>query len=309
MIVCCGEALIDMVPRALPTGENVFLPVPGGAVFNTAITLGRLGAPAGFLSGLSTDMFGAQLMEALAASSVDASLCIRSDRPSTLAFVKLTDGHAEYTFMDENSAGRMITADDLPALPPSVEALHFGAISLIPEPCGSAYESLALAMAESAVISLDPNIRPSFIKDEDAHRARIRRMIAVADIVKVSDEDLAWIDPDNSAENAIAAMLEGQGPSLVILTKGADGVTLCSNSGTRDIAARKVNVIDTIGAGDSFNGGFLEGLRRAGLLTKAALRDAEIAAFAPAAELATRVAAVTVSRAGANPPWGRELEE
>ena len=114
MILACGEALIDMLPRRTEAGETAFAPYAGGAVFNTAIALGRLGAPSGFLSGLSTDLFGEILTESLTASKVDSSLAIRSARPTTLAFVKLTDGHATYSFYDENTAGRMLTPDDLP---------------------------------------------------------------------------------------------------------------------------------------------------------------------------------------------------
>ena len=117
MILCCGEALIDMLPRETAGGEACFAPYPGGAVFNTAIALGRLGTPAGLLSGISTDLFGAQLTRALAASQVRTDLAIRSDRPTTLAFVTLTEGQARYAFYDENTAGRMLTPTELPAIP------------------------------------------------------------------------------------------------------------------------------------------------------------------------------------------------
>ena len=307
MIICCGEALIDMLPRSLETGERVFLPVCGGAVFNTAVTLGRLESPVGFLSGLSRDMFGDHLMAALSASNVDAGLCVRSDQPSTLAFVELVDGQARYTFMDENSAGRSLSVDDLPALPPDTQALHFGAISLIPEPCGSAYETLMEKHCDSAVISLDPNIRPSFIEDAESHRSRIQRMIAMADIVKVSDEDLDWIAPDRAHGEAIDEMVSGIGVSVVVLTKGGDGVSVFTSGGGMDLSAQKVDVVDTIGAGDSFNGGFLDGLRRQELLTKSALKAATGEQLKPALKTAIKVAALTVSRAGANPPWRSEL--
>jgi fructokinase len=116
MILCCGESLIDMLPRALETGENAFLPVAGGAVFNTAIALGRLGQKTGFFCGISSDMFGQLLAATLDASNVDHSLCPRPNLPTTLAFVTLSDGHAKYTFYDENSALRMLTTEDLPQL-------------------------------------------------------------------------------------------------------------------------------------------------------------------------------------------------
>lgn len=307
MIICCGEALIDMLPRQLPDGSDVYLPVAGGAVFNTAITLGRLGEDAGFFSGLSSDMFGEMLRQSLEGSRVDHSLCATSPRPTTLAFVKLVGGNAQYQFYDEGSAGRMITAGDLPDMPDGVSAMHFGAISLIPEPCGNAFEALALQEAANRIISLDPNIRRSFIQDEDAHRARLARMIAVADIVKVSDEDLDWLADGASPEDTVAKWLS-EGTSVVAITRGGDGAHVHTNNGRIDVPARKVEVIDTVGAGDSFNGGLLHGLNKAGLLDKAALRKAEPKALQSAVELAVQVAAITVSRAGANPPWAPELD-
>ncbi len=306
MIVCCGEALIDMLPRALSDGEPVLLPATGGAVYNTAIALARLGEPTGFFSGLSTDMFGRQLEADLDAAGVDTSFCARSARPTTLAFVELTDGHASYTFYDEGTAGRMLSADDLPDFDAAVEALHFGAISLIPEPCGSTYEALLAREASHRVISFDPNIRANFIPDAEAHRARMRRMIAGSDIVKVSDEDLAWIEPGRSAENVIEEWIAA-GTAVVVMTMGAKGARAVTAQGTVDVPAVPVSVVDTVGAGDTFDAGFLSGLRREGLLSKAALRRMTEVQLRQALTLAAGVASIVVSRAGANPPWQHEL--
>ena len=300
MILCCGEALIDMLPRETAAGERAFAPYPGGAVFNTAIALGRLGAPAGFFSGLSTDLFGQLLDAALTASGVDASLARRSDRPTTLAFVTLTNGHAQYAFYDENTAGRMLSPGDLPALPDAVEALFFGGISLVGEPCGAAYEALMLREASARVTMIDPNIRPGFITDEPGYRARIERMLGAADIVKVSDEDLAWIGV--SVEDLLA-----RGARLVCLTEGAKGVRAFWPGGESFVAAKRVEVVDTVGAGDTFNASLLAGLSRTGLLSKAGLETLTAESLAPALELGVAAAAVTVSRAGANPPWAHEL--
>lgn len=306
MIICCGEALIDMLPRELSDGQNSFLPVAGGAIFNTAIALGRLGEPTGFLAGVSTDMFGGQLREVLEASKVSTDYCVSVDNPTTLAFVKLTNGNAEYTFMDENSATRSLTPAMLPDLPSDTLALHFGAISLIPEPCGSAYEALMKREAGKCVISLDPNIRTSFIADEAGHRARILRMLAMSDIVKVSDEDLVWIYPDMALENAVRKIVE-LGASIVLLTKGAEGVTAFTADSQFDVASEKVEVVDTIGAGDTFNAGLLSGLKKIGCLNKNALKTIDEEKLTSAIKLANKVAAITVSRAGANPPWAKEL--
>ena len=198
MIVCCGEALIDMLPRETTAGEPALAPYAGGAVFNTAIALGRLGVPVEFFSGLSFDLFGQQLRASLAASHVGSRYAHVSGRPTTLAFVHLVDGHATYVFYDEGTAGRMLTEADLPALGDDVDALLFGAISLIPEPCGGAYEALMKREHARRVMMLDPNIRPDFIPDREKHVGRIRRMMAMADIVKLSDEDLTWFGENGS---------------------------------------------------------------------------------------------------------------
>ena len=307
MILSCGEALIDMLPRTSTEGEAAFAPYAGGAVFNTAIALGRLGAPAGFLCGISTDLFGQVLIDTLAASKVDASLAIRSDRPTTLAFVTLVNGQASYAFYDENTAGRMITAADMPALPDSVTTLFFGGISLMVEPVGAAYQALMEREAGSGrVMMIDPNIRPSFIRDVPAYRARIARMIALSDIVKISDEDLQWLEGAGDLAT-LAARLLAAGPKLVFVTEGVKGAHAFAARDAVFLPARKVEVADTVGAGDTFNAGVLAALHRAGLLTRPGLAGIGAGALRAALDLGIRAAAVTVSRSGANPPWAHEL--
>lgn len=308
MILCCGEALIDMLPRKAVTGEEAFAPACGGAIFNTAIALGRLGVPAGMLTGLSTDMFGQQLLAALGISKVDTSYVITSDRPSTLAFVKLTDGQASYSFFDENSAGRMLTSNDMPALSSDVTALYFGGISLACEPAADAYAALAEAEGDTRAVMLDPNIRQGFIQDEARYRDRLRRMIRVADIVKVSDEDLDWIIPGDQDLAVKAAALLAQGPAIAILTKGAEGVTGILHGGRQvHVPAQRVEVVDTVGAGDTFNGGVMAKLSDAGVLEKAQLAALSPDTVETALAFGAAVAGITVSRAGANPPWAEEL--
>lgn len=299
MILCCGEALIDMLPRQSQAGENAFAPHAGGAVFNTAIALGRLGAPSGYFGGLSNDLFGQILAEALAVSTVDFGLCPRSDQPTTLAFVTLTNGQAQYAFYDENTAGRMLSAADLPVLDESVTALFFGGISLVSEPQANSYATFC-EQAGDRVVMIDPNIRPGFIMDEAAYRGRLGGMLGRADIVKLSDEDMDWLKTDPEA------LLHG-GASVVLITKGAEGVDIVTRAGVLSVPAQRVEVVDTVGAGDTFNAGFLAGLDQAGLLTRAALSAAPPEALKTAADLGVRAAAVTVSRAGANPPWSNEL--
>ncbi|TXI02726.1 MAG: carbohydrate kinase [Pseudorhodobacter sp.] len=307
MILSCGEALIDMLPRTATTGEAAFAPYAGGAVFNTAIALGRLGVPSGFFSGVSTDMLGEILTDTLTASKVDTRFLARSGRPTTVAFVKLVDGQATYAFYDENTAGRMLTEADLPTLPDTVSTLFFGGISLVNDPAASTYAALQARECGARVTMIDPNIRPSFIAGkEGTYRARIEGMIARADIVKLSDEDLHWLMGAGPVETLARAIL-AKGPKVVFITEGAAGARAITARQNRFVAARKVVVADTVGAGDTFNAGALAALHEAGALTKArlaALSDAELDA---ALSLGVQAAAVTVSRPGANPPWRAEL--
>ncbi len=307
MILNCGEALIDMLPRITTLGEPAFSPYAGGAVFNTAIALGRLGVPSGFFSGLSTDMLGEILAETLQASYVDTTLCARSGRPTTVAFVKLVNGQATYAFYDENTAGRLLAPADLPILPDTVKTLFFGGISLVHDPAASTYEALQAREATARVTMIDPNIRPGFIAGHEAtYRPRIERMIARADIVKLSDEDLHWLSGAGDLQT-LARQIITQGPKIVFITEGAAGARAITATQNRFIAAEPVTVADTVGAGDTFNAGALAALHHAGALTKprlASLSDAELDA---ALTLGTRAAAIAVSRAGANPPWAHEL--
>ncbi len=307
MILSCGEALIDMLPRISTGGEACFAPYAGGAVFNTAIALGRLGAPSAFFSGVSNDMLGEILADTLKASQVDTRLLARSDRPTTVAFVKLVNGQATYAFYDEATAGRMLSPADLPTLPPQISTLFLGGISLVNDPAASTYEALQRREAPTRVTMIDPNIRPGFIAGkEDAYRARISRMIALADIVKLSDEDLHWLTGPGDL-TALARGILASGPKVVFITEGAAGARAVTATQDRFVAATKVTVVDTVGAGDTFNAGVLAGLHQAGALTKAGVAGLSDAVLDAALGLGTRAAAVTVARAGANPPWANEL--
>jgi len=308
MILCCGEALIDMIPTPTKAGPDGFVPHAGGAVFNTAIALGRLGAQVGMLSGLSSDMFGRQLVDGLKASHVDVSHLILSDRPTSLAFVRLVGGHATYDFYDENSAGRMITAQDMPTLSNEVSALYFGGISLACEPGADAYADLLTGATEGRAVMIDPNIRPGFIKDIERYRQRLDRMLALSDIVKVSDEDLNWLNPATMSLHDKVREILRKGPSVVILTRGGEGATgYLANGDEVQVPAVKAEMVDTVGAGDTFNAGVLAKLSELGQLEKDALAKLEPEVLAEALAYGARVAAVTVSRAGANPPWVEEV--
>ena len=307
MILCCGEALIDCLPQKLADGTDVFQPVNGGSVYNTAIALGRLGVDVGLFAGISTDFFGDSLRDGLKASQVSPDYLRLKDMHTTLALVKLDHGHARYSFIDEGSAGRMLTKADLPKLPKEVTALHFGSISLIPEPCGTTYETLLTRSAKTKVICLDPNIRPTVIKDRRKHLARLYRLMALADIVKISDEDVMWMTGSNDLLKAAKAFLR-KGAKIVAITKGGEGCIIVTKRFSFTLEAPHVKVADTVGAGDTFTAGFLADLLRAGHLNKTALAQASEAELRSAAEFAMRAAAVTVSRPGADPPWALEVQ-
>ncbi len=302
MILCAGESLIDMVPE----GGN-YRPLSGGAVYNTTVALGRMGAPTGYLWPISRDAFGEQLLRPLTEAGVDTSLCPRSDRLTTLAFVTLSDGDARYSFYDEGSAGRMLAPEDLPEIPETVSALFIGGISLVPDPCGAAIEALVERVRHRIPVMLDPNIRPFFIADEDAYRARLNRLLAMADLVKLSGDDLEWLMPDTSFEDAAQAIL-AKGTKAVLQTGGSAGARALWQGETLTAPATKVEVADTIGAGDTFNAGVLAALHAQGVLTREGIANLSPEALQAALQLGTRAAAITVSRPGANPPWKHELD-
>ena len=308
MIFCCGEALVDMIAGSGPEGSGTFTAHAGGAVFNTAISLGRLGMRPGFISGISTDMFGTLLSETLRESGVSTDHVLLSDLPTTLAFVSLVEGQAKYMFYDENTAGRSLSSDRLPDLPEGTEALYFGGISLISEPGADFYAALAQREAERHVIMIDPNIRPGFIRDEPVYRARLDRMIAVSDILKVSDEDLDWLLPGDMAMGDKARQMIAKGPGMVIVTRGGEGAVAFLSGGIEvAVPSQRVTVVDTVGAGDTFNAGVLAKLSERGLLDKAACAKMTEEDARAALTHGAAVAAITVSRAGANPPWAAEL--
>jgi fructokinase len=308
MILCCGEALIDMIPSTSITGDACFMPKSGGAVFNTAIALGRLGADVGLYTGVSDDLFGTLLQDELHASKVKTDHLVRRKAPSTLAFVELTNGQARYTFYAENSADTSLTTEELPRNLEQVSAMFFGGISLCTEPTASTLHSLMRSQSGACLTMIDPNIRPAFITDEAGYRDRLRDMIACSDIVKLSDEDLNWLAPNLPDTIAQLKQVIGDNDTLVFVTKGAQGGLAYHRSKCVARApAAAVVVADTIGAGDTFNAGILHCLNARGALNKGFTSNPDHIIIEEALKFAISVAGFTVSRAGANPPWAAEL--
>jgi len=307
MILCCGEALVDMIPARTGDGRAAFLPVPGGAALNAAVALARLGCPAGLVAGLSRDGFGDQLRAAARASGVDVSPSAVTHRPTALAFVHDGPEGPRYAFRDEGSAGRLLSRAELPQLPATPQAALFGGISLAAASGAATLEALAAEIAASGVpVILDLNIRPAAVEDPADYRARIGRMLALSAMVKASDEDLAWLSPGLPHRATATALSEPPGPGIVLLTEGARGASALVRGAWMSVPAPRVTVADTVGAGDAFIAGVLAALAEAGAL--AGLADG-VAPETLRAALAfgCRVAAVSVTRPGADPPWREEL--
>ena len=308
MILCCGESLIDMIPIENTSNEVSFTPLAGGAIFNTSIALGRLNVPVGLISGVSSDFLGQKLVNELSNSNVNTEYLIRKDNPTTLAFVSFKNGHANYTFYDENSAGRSVNISDILDIPEFISTLYFGGISLCVEPAANAYEKLFHQEVNKKITFLDPNIRKGFVIDEASYRYRLEKMISSCDILKVSDEDLSWIIPLDIDIKSKVNQLIKLGAKIIIVTKGAKGASaFFENKYEIKVPAESVDIIDTVGAGDTFNAGFLAKLSQLDLLSKEKINNLNPEQMTKALNYGVKVASITVSRKGANPPFLNEV--
>lgn len=309
MIVVGGECLIDMIEFDGEGGQSFFA-LPGGSPFNVALAAGRLGLPVSFLSRQSTDEFGRRLSAALEESKVDTSLCPVTDQPSTLAIAGLDpeSGGVRYMFYTEGTAGVSMQEDELPpALPAEVQAVHVGSFSLTMEPIASALEALVRREAQERVITIDPNIRTMLIRDPESARERLRALLPQADIIKLSDEDLEWLEPGVDEEEFAFEKI-GQGTSLVLITRGGEGASARGAFGSCDLPAAEIEMVDSIGAGDTFMAAILTWLAESDLLSKESLKDLSGDQMESLLSFAGRAAEITCTRAGCDPPWREELE-
>ncbi|MGW0965496.1 carbohydrate kinase family protein [Streptomyces sp. NPDC002516] len=300
MIVVAGEALIDLVPQGSGALAGL-LPRRGGGPYNTAVALGRLGSPTAFCSRVSRDAFGEALLEGLMEAGVEVSSVRRGGEPTTLAVATIgTDGSAAYSFYVEGTADRLFTT---PArLPDETRAVSFGTCSLVLEPGASAYEELMrTAAARGVFTALDPNIRAGLIPDPDAYRARFKSWLPSVSLLKLSEEDARWLG--GSPLEWLAA-----GPSAVVITRGGDGLTAFTRDGSaHSVPGEPVDVVDTIGAGDTVNAALLHGLAVQDALSPSAVAELGARGWTELLGFAARAAAVTCSRAGAEPPYAHEL--
>ncbi len=308
-VVVAGEALVDLVPEA-----GLLRPLPGGAPFNVAVGLARLGVDTAYVGQLSTDGFGRLQATQLDEEGVDTSLASTTDAPTTLAVVHL-DGHGEasYGFYLEGTAAAGLTATSLPTLPDSA-ALHvsLGAITFDTEPAGTALGALLRRERDMRVRSLDPNVRPAVIDDLQTYRERIESAIGEVEILRFSDADITALYPARDPSEITTGWSQGRddtgrGPILVVSTR-ADGVTAWFHGRPIEVGAEPVKVVDTVGAGDTFTAGLLAGLDAIDVLRSPdALAAADPHAVEDALRLGVRAAAVTCTRRGADPPRRREL--
>jgi fructokinase len=307
LIVIGGEALVDLVPDpSTADGElGPLHPRLGGGPYNVAIALGRLGVPAAFYARLSTDQFGDKLFERLRISNVDVELVQRGPEPTTLAVVGLAEnGSARYSFHTEGTAARFV--EDRP-LPEQTTAVCLGTLGMLLEPGASVYEKVLFREAERGLfVALDPNIRADLITDPDAYRTRFASWLPSVGLLKVSDDDAGWLAGDQDVLDA-ARDWQRRGPAAVVLTRGADGLTAVTGVGEVSVPGVRAQVVDTIGAGDTVQAALLAWLHRNDALSAAAVRRLDRAQWESALRFAAAAAAVTVSRAGAEPPWANEL--
>ncbi len=301
-----GEALVDLLAH----GERSFTATPGGSPANIAVALARLGHPVRFLGGLSTDRWGDLLDDHLRGAGVDTGSAPRSPRPTAIALVDLgPDGGAIYRFLWDDTADRAVTLGDLPDdLGDDVGWLHVGSVAAALPDTGALTTHLVTREHGRRLVSCDPNVRTMVHGDGDGPRARLRGLTEQADLVKISDEDLAFVLPDHDPGTAIAHWLDHD-VGLVAITRGGSGATLATAAATVDVTAPATTVVDTVGAGDTFMAGLLAGLLDAGVTDRDALASLDRDQLRSVGMLAARAAAVTVSREGADPPTRQALAD
>jgi len=311
VITSIGEILIDFLPiveQGVTTGFRMHV---GGSPYNVAMGLARLAQPVAFAGKVATDFFGRFMRAHVEAEGIDTRFLIDADALSTLAFVAYEDGEPAYSFYGEGAADTLMTAADLP--PELFDAtciLHFGSISLLRGSTPDAVLFAAKQLKGHALLSFDPNLRPGLVRDEAGYRALIERLFGLADLVKISAADLGWLMPGKPVAQAAAELLR-YGPALVVVTLGGDGA-LGLRAGEADpyrIPGVRITVADTIGAGDSFNGGLLAALYERGATSRAALLALPPEQIVASLRFAAAVAAITCSRAGADPPRRAEVDQ
>ena len=308
MFIVCGEALFDVFATGdTPTGIGFDARI-GGSPFNVAMGLARLGQPVGFFGGIGTGFAGERLMQALADEGIDGSAVARLDAPTTLSLVGLgANGVPSYAFYGHGGADRQVQPAHLAALPAAVHAFHFGSYAMVVQPVGATQRALVEREHRRSVISYDPNVRANVEPDLAVWRDTLRWMLPRTHVLKVSDEDLALLYPGvGSAQFAAHALAAGA--ALVVVTRGSQGALGFTAGHSVPMAPVPVAVVDTVGAGDTFQAALLTWLAETGRLTPDAIRALDAAALGQALAFAARAAAITCGRRGADLPRRHELD-
>ena len=316
MIICCGEAVIDMVQTPVPGLGEVFFSVPGGCSYNTSIAIGRLGAPVAFLGRLSTNFFGEIQLKRLRENHVKDDLIIRCGQNPVLAIIKVEEGkEPQYAFYDEGTADRSLSPEDIPPqLPADTTCIVFGSISMTMEPIASTIEAFILkeAAREGPVIAFDPNVRTFMIRDRDAYMQRFEKWIHASTIAKISFEDFEFIYPNPEPEQALRKIL-ALGSRLAIITLGPQGAMAMlrrDDGNMTRVSAPAIHIpelVDTVGAGDTFHGAFLSWLELRGKMSHAALANLSETDLHDALVYANKAAGIVCTRHGAEPPTPEEM--
>ncbi len=305
MIVVCGEALIDLVPA----GGDLWRALSGGGPANTAVALARLGTPVAMLARLSDDAFGVQLRKRFVDNNVDLRWAPDAAESTTLAIVGLDEqSSARYTFHLGGTADWQWQDSEIPSsFGSDVVAIQAGSMGLIGQPGGALLEAMLVRERSRRVISIDPNVRPVMCSSVDEYRAIVERWLEIGHIIKVSTDDLSWLYPDREPVE-VARDWQGRGPLLVVLTQGRNGARAFGVDG-RSIAVPgvQVDVVDTIGAGDTFTAGLLHSLEQQNCLDVEALRRLSDTQLEKALRYAAHTSALACTRAGSDPPYARDV--
>ncbi|WP_420440991.1 PfkB family carbohydrate kinase [Candidatus Poriferisodalis sp.] len=298
MIVCCGEALVDVLD-----GDAARW-VPGGGSMNAAIAAARLGAPAAFVGRVSVDAEGELIWRHMEHSGVDLRACERGTEPTARSIISLAP-RPSFRLEGDNTADTALRSADLAALGRGPHILHGGTLGMFR---GRTADVLArLAGRHDGLVSLDPNVRPAIIDDRDRWDHFHQRWLSACDLYRASDEDLSWIWPGREADDCAAELLAGR-ITTVMVTRGSQGATVYTAEGHLDVSALSIDTVDTVGAGDSFVGSVLASLWDRLGADRSALVSLSLADWRAIAERAAAAAAITCSRHGADPPFAHELE-
>lgn len=308
VVAVAGEVLTDMVPAG---EDGLFRAAPGGSPGNVAVGLARLDVAARMLARLSGDVLGRRLRAHLETNGVDLSHAVAAAESSSLAIVALQpDGSAAYDFRVDGTADWQWTDGELTHALDGVAALHVGSLGLTTPPGGEVLRRLAARAVTTATVSFDPNVRHLLMGPPEEVLGVVHEMLAVADVVKASDEDVAWLEPRRSCEEVAESWL-GHGPALVVVTRGGEGAVASGrSSGPVSRPGVRVEVADTVGAGDSFMAALLAGLAKRDLLgagRREALRALAADDVGALLDEAIAASAITCSRPGADPPRTAEL--